>query len=285
VQIVFGNHDLVRVGELSGFTDETFAAARAEADAAYALSSLEPAFLARHPMVASAEELARDFACFEVKQRVLVTRLLKTRRARLAVAAEPDLLLVHAGLTVDELKYLEVMNRDAVEIAAALNHFVDERVAGWSAEGPLDLSPLHEGGSAKEGEARGILFHRPANPAIKRFDRASRRFDPRTLPRWVSQAIGHISDKKCRELLGDWADAAAPVFGPIRGLRLGDTSVSYRVGCEPRDALIFLDGGMNHVAPAAYQLFDLKTRQPFARAQVADVSCGQDKLGIRALRR
>lgn len=262
VQIVFGNHDLVRVGELSTFTDEAFEAARTLADAAYHQASLLPAFLSRYPMLASAEVIARDFACFDVRQRELVTRLLKKRRARLAVAAADDLLLVHAGLTREELTYLKVGHGNAHAIAAALNRFLDDRVAAWSGQGPLDLTPLHEQGSARDGEAKGMLFHRPANPAIKKVDRAGRRFDPRTLPRSITQVIGHINDKKCRELLGDWADAPQPVFGLIRGMHVGDQFVQYRVGCEDHDALIFLDGGMNHVPPEEYQLLDLELRQP-----------------------
>lgn len=264
VQIIFGNHDLVRVGELSGFTDQAFLAARAQADLAYQQPSHQAAFLARYPMLASAEVIARDFACFDVRQRELVTRLLKKRRARLAVAAADDLLLVHAGVTQEELTWLDVVNRDAHTVAAALNRFLDSRVAAWSGQGPLDLTPLHEAGSAKDGEAKGMLFHRPANPAIKKVDRASRRFDPHTLPRSITQVIGHINDKKCRELLGDWADSPQPVFGAIRGMRVSGNQVHYRVGCEDHDALIFLDGGMNHVAPEEYQLFDLELRQPLA---------------------
>lgn len=273
VQIVFGNHDLVRVGELAGFTDAGFQQARAEADAAYRDGDVDPALqtalLAKYPMIPKAEVLARDFSCFDVAQRTLVTRLLKEKRARLGFAAAADLLLVHAGLTTAELLWLNVPQRDAFTTAAALNQFVDDRVERWPGEGPLDLSPLHELGSAKDGEAKGILFHRGANPALKPVTRADRRYDPRTLPRWISQAIGHISDKKCRELLGDWAEPGAPVYGRIRGLQLDGENVRYRLGCEDGDALIYLDGGMNHVDPAAYELFDLRRRQPMSNRAIS----------------
>ena len=270
VQIIFGNHDLVRVGELSTFTDQEFRRARGLADAAYRLGDVDPALeaelLAKVPTLPKAEVLARDFACFEVAQRTLVTRLLKEKRVKLAVAPAADLLLVHAGVTTEELTWLGVPERDAFASAAALNRFLEVRVDRWSGDGPLDLAPLHEPGSAKDGEARGILFHRPANPAIKKVVRAERRFDPRTLPRAISQAIGHISDKKCRELLGPWAAPEPVTYGRLRGLKLTGDEVRYRLGCDERDALIFLDGGMNHVPPADYELFDLRLRQAISKA-------------------
>lgn len=270
VQILFGNHDLVRVGELASFTDDAFVAARAEADLAYRAgdpdAAREAALLAKHPMLPRAEVLARDFACFDVAQRTLVTRLLKEKRATLAFAPAADLLLVHAGVTAFELQFLDVDRRDAFTTAGAINRFLTDRVDRWSGEGPLDLSPLHEPGSAKDGEAKGMLFHRVSNPAVKPPTRAERRYDPRSLPRWFSQGIGHISDKKCRSLLGDWVQAPPdPVYGRLRGLKLDRETVTYRLGPEEGDALIFLDGGMNHCDPAAYELFDLRLRQSMSK--------------------
>lgn len=270
VQILFGNHDLVRVGELAGFSDAGFVAARAEADAAYRGGdpdpTLEAALLAKYPVLPRAEVLARDFSCFDTAQRALVTRLLKDKRARFAVAAAADLLLIHAGVTTTELKLIGVDRLDAFGTAAALNRYLDERVERWSGEGPLDLAPLHEPGSAKDGEARGILFHRPVNPAVKAPGKSDRRYDPRTLPRWISQGIGHISDKKCRALLGDWVvPPGPPVYGKLRGLKLDGDAVTYRLGPEDGDALIFLDGGMNHCDPADYALFDLRARQSMSK--------------------
>lgn len=259
VQIIVGNHDLVRVGELFGFTDSSYIEARASADEVL-LKTNDKAFLARYPVLASAAVISRDYSCFEERQRVLLTRLLKKRRVRLAVASAADLLLVHAGVTTDDLALLGVTQFNAVEIAAALNRFLDARVSHWKAEGPLDLAPLHELGSAKDGESRGILAHRPANPAIKKVDRANRRYDPRSLPSGLTQVIGHINDKKCRDLFGDWADSPTPVFGSLRGLQVRG-GLRYHLGCEEDDALLFLDGAMNQVDPVEYELLDLELRE------------------------
>ena len=258
VQIIVGNHDLVRVGELSSFTNETYAEARARADEALEAPQ-HASFLARYPMLASPAVISRDYSCFDVRQRALVTRLLKTRRVRLAVATAPDLLLVHAGVTTEDLALLGPSGTDATAIAVALNRFLDDRLARWKGGGPLELAPLHELGSAKTGEARGILAHRPANPAGRKVDRANRRFDPRTLPVGVTQVIGHINDKKCRELMGDWADSRTPVYGSLRGLSVGDRP-RYHLNCEEGDRLIFIDGAMHQVEPVEYELLDLEFR-------------------------
>ena len=260
VQILVGNHDLVRVGELFGFTDESFAEARALAAAA-----LQPqkhaAFLARYPMLASPAVISRDYSCFDVRQRALVTRLLKTRRLRLAFAPERDLLLVHAGVTTEDLEPLGPIGHDAPSIAAALNRFLDERVAKWKGDTALDLSPLHELGSASDGEARGILAHRPANPAAsKGVDLVGRRYDPRQLPSGITQVIGHINDKKCRELMGDWAKSKTPELGTLRGLEIGGRE-DYHLGCLDHDRLLFLDGAMHQAEAVEYELFDLELRQ------------------------
>ena len=259
VQILAGNHDLVRVGELVGFTDESFAEARALADAA-----LQPqkhaAFLTRYPMLASPAVISRDYSCFDVRQRALMTRLLRARRVRLAIAPERDLLLVHAGVTTEDLECLGPVGPDAPAIAEALNRFFDARVAMWKGEGALDLAPLHVLGSARDGEARGLLAHRPANPAAtKQVDRG-RRYDPRSIPAGVTQVIGHINDKKCRELMGPWAFTQIPELGSLRGLEVG-ARVEYHLGCRDEDRLLFLDGAMHQVAAVEYELFDLELRQ------------------------
>jgi hypothetical protein len=265
VQLLLGNHDLVRVGELSGFSDDDYAAARHEAERCGTTRQAHEAFTRAYPTLANPAVISRDFSCFEVKQRELLARLLKRRRARLALAPARDLLLVHAGVTQDELSQLQVSPHDAVVIAERLNRFLDERVSTWNGKSPLDLSPLHEHGSAKRGEGRGMLFHRPANPSLSReVSRAARRFDPRRLPWDITQVIGHSTDKKCRELLGDWADSPTPVLGAVRGLRLGAGRVEYRAHCEDGDQLVFLDGSMQHAAVNEYQLFDLELRQPLA---------------------
>ena len=259
VQILVGNHDLVRVGELSGFTDEAFLEAQALADKAEQPAQ-HAAFLARYPMLASPAVITRDYSCFDVRQRALVTRLLKSRRVRLALAPAPDFLLVHAGVTTEDLELLGPVGPGAPAIAAALNAFLDARVARWKGEGPLDLSPLHEPGSARDGEARGILAHRPANPDAKQVGRANRRYDPRLLPSGVTQAIGHINDKKARELLGSWAASKTPELGTLRGLEIGPRA-DYHLGCLDHDRLLFLDGAMHLVDAVEYELFDLELRQ------------------------
>ncbi|MDP2276147.1 MAG: transcriptional regulator [Archangium sp.] len=259
VKILVGNHDLVRVGELSGFTDATFSEARALADLAVQPQQ-QAALLARYPMLASPGVITRDYSCFSVRQRTLVTRLLKARRVKLALAPAPDLLLVHAGVTLADLEPLEPVALDALSIAELLNRFLEARVTKWRGEGALDLAPLHELGSARDGEARGILAHRPANPASKQVDRASRRYDPRSLPPGITQVIGHINDKKCRELMGPWAFTQIPELGCLRGLEIG-ARVEYHLGCRDEDRLLFLDGAMHRVAAVEYELFDLELRQ------------------------
>ena len=203
--IIAGNHDLARVCELSPFADDAaFEAAWALATAAYRRGQPDPEasqrFLERYPHVPDAECLARDFSCYSAEQQRLVTELLRTRRLRLA-HAHRGLLLVHAGVTEEDFALIGAPPGDAEAAAASLNAFFDQRVAQWS-EGPLDLTPLHQPGSATGGVARGVLFHRPAVPSAdpQFHGPPRRRFDPRRLPAAFPQAIGHIRDKKCREL-------------------------------------------------------------------------------------
>ncbi|MBL8912963.1 MAG: metallophosphoesterase [Archangium sp.] len=263
VVIIAGNHDLARVCELQPFvSDSDFEAAWALARAAYrdgdVDEALEAQFLEKYPHVPDAECIARDFSCFSVRQRELVTSLLKTKRLRLA-HEHAGLLLVHAGITNEETE-----DRHAKSLAASLNRFLDERVERWTS-GPLDLTPLHQPGSAAGGEARGIFFHRPAQPTSSNTHQFAgpprRRFDPRTLPSDFPQAIGHIRDKKARELLGTaWADATPARDGVIRSLSVEGENVRYRHGAHADARLYFLDCGMSHVAPESYELFDLDAR-------------------------
>ncbi|MFT3712169.1 MAG: transcriptional regulator [Archangium sp.] len=260
VQIIVGNHDLVRVGELSSFTDAQYVEARQLAEMAISPNRVAE-FKERYPMLASPAVISRDYSCFDTRQRSLVSRLLKKKRLRLAVAPSSDLLLVHAGVTTEDLEVFGPLPvYDAPTIAATLNNFLDARVAKWKGDGPLDLAPLHELGSAEGGEARGILAHRPANPELKKTDRAARRYDPRLLPSGVTQVIGHINDKKCRELMGSWAETPKHEFGVLRGLKLG-MKPKYHARCDDEDRLVFVDGAMNMVAPFEYELFDLELRQ------------------------
>lgn len=262
VQIIVGNHDLARVRELSGFSNAKYAEAQARADAGLDDPKLIASFQSKYPTLASPAVISRDYSCFDEQQRALVTRLLLSRRLRLAVAPSRGMLLVHAGVTVQDLEMLRpVPQHDAISIANALNAFLDAQVARWNGEGPLDLSPLDVPGSAANGEARGILVHRPANPQMTKIDpKERRRYDPRSLPENVIQVIGHINDAKCRKAFGTWVERKPAEPGVLRGLKV-TPQVKYHLGCDDDDRLVFADGAMHQVAPFEYELFDLDLRQ------------------------
>lgn len=278
VALIAGNHDLARVGELIGFDDATFAAAQEEADVAYRGGATDAAaegrLLERFPALATAETAARDLATFRTGQRALVMELLRAGRFLLGLAADHDLLLCHAGVTADDLLGIGApveRQRDARAVAGALNEALDAAVRGWDGRGPFAIPGLHQPGSAATGEARGMLLHRPGHPAVDRKSELydgppRRRFDPRWLPGGLTQAIGHIRDKKCRQLLGPWSDGTPPRDGPLRHLRVTGDAVRYARGLPADDdpgaaTILFLDGGMNFVAdPAKYELLDLGTR-------------------------
>ncbi|MDX2008844.1 MAG: metallophosphoesterase [Myxococcaceae bacterium] len=265
--ILLGNHDVSRVMELFGFSDEAFLEAHRAAREVYERNGDEAAFLARYPSVPDAECLARDYSCFAASQRVLVTELLRTRRLRLA-AHHRGLLLVHAGVTEDDFVSIGGPPADAAEAAASLNAFLDARLEAWT-DGPLDLAPLHHPGSAARGEGRGVLYHRPCDPTTQAQDKLDgpprRRFDPRRLPAAFPQAIGHIRDAKCRELMPGWGPATPAVDGPLRTLVVEGEVVRYQPGCAPNARLYLTDAGMLHAPPGAYQLLDLDSRQPLRR--------------------
>ncbi len=266
VIMLAGNHDLARVGELYPFADDAaFEAAWAMAMGAYQDGKPDPEasrrFVERYPHVPDAECLARDFSCYSAAQRELVTGLLRSGRLVLA-HAHAGLLLVHAGVTEEDFALVGAVPRDAQEAAASLNAFLRQRVQAWK-EGPLALTPLHQPGSLTGGVARGVLFHRPAVPSAdpQFHGPPRRRFDPRGLPAAFPQAIGHIRDKKCRELLGDWADAEPAEDGVLRALQIDGEQVRYARGTPADARLYFLDAGMNHGPAAGYQLFDLDRRE------------------------
>jgi hypothetical protein len=282
VTLLLGNHDLGRVGELAAFDDARFARARAEADAIYhdghADAEAEVRFLARYPELPSAELAARDMATFTAAQQTLVRRLLVTGRFLVASAPAPDLLLCHAGVTRDDLHAAGASPReqeDAHAIATALNNVLVQIVSAWDG-GVLSLGTLHRPGNARDGEGRGIFYHRPSHPAYGDPDLYDgpprRRFDPRWLPLGLTQAIGHIRDHKCRSLLHEWAAPEPAEDGPLRYLRTDGTHVTYRRGV-PREratsaaTLLFLDGGMLHTSPENYELLDLQTRAPADRTR------------------
>jgi hypothetical protein len=261
VVLLAGNHDLARVCELWPFTtDEAFATAQAKALHVYSSEPQRQAeFIKEFPFLPDAECIARDFSCFSMAQRLLVEHLIRSRRFRLAHASG-NLLLVHAGVTIDDFALLGAAPSDAQSAARVLNDFFDHRVAQWT-EGPLNLAPLHQPGTAATGFARGILYHRPAQPQDEpQFTGPPRRrFDPRRLPPFP-QAIGHTRDGKMRELLKEWADNEQAADGPLRSLCIDGQTVRYRRGVMKDARLYFLDGGMNHTSTECYELFDLDAR-------------------------
>jgi hypothetical protein len=269
VTLILGNHDLARVTELAGFDQSTYERARQDADRAYNLGHriepLQAAFLAHWPQFADSELVARDYSSFSVRQRGLVTMLLRSGRFRLAKSINERTLLVHAGVTKEDLDLIGAPHASAPKIADALNWFLDVAVKKWSS-GALNLMPLHKPGSQATGEARGILSHRPAHPSLttpaQREGPPRRRFDPRDLPEGLTQVIGHIRDGKCRETLGEWADQSPAADGPIRQLTVDGSNVRYARGCSKDAALLFIDGGMSHANVADYQLLDLELLQP-----------------------
>lgn len=264
VTLLLGNHDLARVCELEPFSDDTFAQAHAHAIEVRTSGVGEQALLERYPSVPDAECLARDYACFTEAQRELVTTLLRSRRFRLA-AHHRDLLLVHAGVTIEDFASIGHLSTTAQAAADALNAALDRAVEHWS-RGSFNLTPLHLAGSAATGEGRGILYHRPCDPRWQPPERLSgpprRRFDPRRLPSQFPQAVGHIRDGKCFELMPEWSELPAAADGPIRSLRIDGERVRYLNHAHHDARLFFVDGGMFHTAPERYELFDLDTRKP-----------------------
>ncbi len=275
VVILAGNHDLARVGELAGFDDAAFAAVQKEADAVYDLTGAdredaEKAFLAKHPNVPTAECIARDFSNFRVAQRELVHALLASGRMRAAYAAAGDLLMSHAGVTVDAAT--PAHGRDAASIAASLQARLASAFAGYAKHDAATGLPFavpslpHRPGDAEHGEGDGIFYHRPAKPNADG-TRQPRRFDPRRLPPGITQVVGHIGDPKCRTLLTPaWTDDASPRHGVLRHLITDGAAVHYAHGtpsttpAAAEAAMIFVDGGMAKAEPDAYELLDLDTR-------------------------
>lgn len=279
--LVAGNHDMVRVGELARFDDESFQGARAEALRIYRDGRTDPdgeaAFLARHPDVPTAETVARDFSSFRVRQRDMVLAALRAKRMRLAHAFAKDLLLLHAGVTVDDLDALGLSARehaDAFAIAAAMDAAVERALAGWDGT-PMTVDRVHVPGNARDGEGRGILYQRAGDPERedpKLYEGPPRRrFDPRRLPRGLTQAIGHIRDRKSRSLLGRWAPPGEPADGVLRHLRTDGRDVHYAIGTPEAigaggDALVlYTDVGMLRTPPSSHPLLDLETRRAAVR--------------------
>ncbi len=271
VIILAGNHDLGRVGEMADFTDASFAQAQAEADRLYDGEDTDEArereFLARYPQVPTVELVSRDFGNFREVQRTWVTHLLRERRLRVAYAAGPDLLVLHAGVTREDLGTVgisEDRHTDAFAVADALNRALDAAVASWTG-GRFVIPGLHHPGRADYGEGRGIFYHRPSlrpDEAERTRVTPRRRFDPRRLPLGLTQVLGHTRDKRSRELLclpGEVRD------GVLRHLVTDGNQLAYAHGPPTRTSpgeavLIFTDGGMRECPIEAYELLDLDTR-------------------------
>jgi hypothetical protein len=276
VTILVGNHDLARIGELAPFDDATFAEARLEALALRRIPLHQPgraqrrhAFLRAFPSLPSVGMAVRDLSTFEARQRVLVEALLRAGRLRAAHAAADDFLLIHAGVTPEDLARIDYGGglADAPAIAAAIGRTFAESIEGWDGEEPWSFAPLYRTGSYAAGESRGIFVQRPADPAVGELPLFEgpprRRFDPRGLTPGLTQATGHIRDQKCLDLMPVWSDDGPPVDGPLRHLWTDGRRVRYRRGTRVDEAgavLLFTDGGMNHASPADYELLDLDTR-------------------------
>ena len=271
--LLLGNHDLGRVGELADFTDARFAAAQAEADVLYRGGDPDAArerdFLARYPEVPTVELIARDFGTFREEQRTWVEFLLRARRFRVAHAASEHLLVLHAGVTREDLNELgvpEPRQAHAPAAAEALNRALDSAVDAWK-RGPFCIPGLHHPGNAVYGEGRGIFYQRPSRrPEDAALQAATprRRFDPHRLPSGLIQVVGHTRDKRSRELLA--ATHEAPRDGVLRHLITDGTQLHYGVGAprpigEREAAVIFTDGGMRESPLELFELLDLETRE------------------------
>ena len=180
------------------------------------------------------------------------------------MAASEGLLLCHAGVTSGDLRAVglpEAAHADARRVAEALNTALDAAVDALPPrEARLAIQGLHQPGDARRGEGRGIFYHRPSVPRPGNADLFAgpprRRFDPRELPLGLTQAIGHIGDAKCRELLGSWATPGPSSPGPLRHLRTDGSLVRYARGvpgaAEAGAAtLLFVDGSMARADPGS----------------------------------
>jgi len=283
VVLLAGNHDLARVGELASYDDESFAAAYREARAIYdGKDSVDPRgdaeFKARHPELPTALVVARDYMGFSVAQRELVTDLLRNGRFRLALGFGQRVLVTHAGVARSDLELLGLSTDamgDAASVADALDRALRRAVTSWDGRGRLEIPGLHTTGRAATGEGGGILYHRPCHPEHAGDERdhgpLRRRFDPRTIPEGLVQVIGHIRDRKCRDLLGEWsadrsAGDPAREEGELRHLLTDGESAHYMRGQLPSSfpgaAIVFSDGGMADADPSRYELLDLRSLRP-----------------------
>ncbi len=273
VVILAGNHDLARVGELFGLSDEAFAALQVLSDRHYlggAGRDDEEAFFRACAFLPSTEIVSRDVSTYRHSQQRLVTRLLKTKRLRLA-HAQDGLLFTHAGITRRALWRLGLKERVGADVVAgALNAALDAAVVTCLTgrhRRPLAVPGLHRPADGiSEGD--GVLYHRPLFVENDQW-LEPRRFDPRKLPRGLWQVVGHVRDKRLVSSLGPWSVPTTHKDGVLRHLIVIDEHVSYRHGPPPPrsdvppDAavMIFIDGAMNLCAPDTYELLDASSAQ------------------------
>jgi hypothetical protein len=276
VTLVFGNHDAARVMELATVTDERFREAAIAARPIVALprddrAAAEAVFTRTFPEIATPGYAARDYSAFTVEQRALVQRLLLADRFVLATTARLrgiPVLLTHAGVTTRELALLALPDPAPGSLAEALNAHLRAAIArvadDWRAGGTaaLSLEPLHLAGAGGE-EGGGLLYHRPSDRGRPGADlaweygpRGQRRYDPRTLPRGLTQVIGHTGHHKACQEMPRWSADSDGKRGGLRTLQVtADNAVSYRRGIHggaPGDAIVHLiDPEMHHVATAA----------------------------------
>lgn len=286
VTLLAGNHDLSRVGELAAFSAAEFDAASSTARELYRLdppdAEREAAFFARFPALPSIELAARDLSTFRPEQRTMVRALLERDRFRLA-AEFSGALLCHAGVTSEHLTAIGVpkdAQANARHVSEALNASLHRAVKLWEQDptSPFEVPHLHRSGSHATGEGGGILFHRPARPSNAEShkgvpDLFSRRYDPRRIPRGMTQITGHVRDAKSRSLLGAWAMDGAGPDGQLRSLTIRGDDVEYRKGVPKPEpgltAMLFTDGAMAQTPPTQYQVLDLNTLQPLPNVRNA----------------
>jgi len=282
VLLCAGNHDLARVGEHASLDDEAFARIRAEADAAYVDGrsdrTLERTFLQRAPMFPSVEVASRDLSTFSAAQRDWVGHLLSARRLRLAHALGPSLLASHAGITLDELSAIGVapaLAADAPRLARALNLALDTAWALRRPQRALHIPGLYRAGSAAGREGAGMVYHRAmlSGGALGDVGGSTprRRYPPARLPAGLTQVIGHVRDKKSRELFG--LPTAHARDGVLRQLTVTGHRVDYSHGTRgiagaDEAVVLHIDGGMRSCPAAEYQLLDVDRLEPWEPARL-----------------
>ncbi len=270
VRILAGNHDLVRVQELHAVSDDEFRAIRS--------GELSDGDLANHhPTIPTRSCCQRDFSAFTTEQRELVQRLLLEGRFDLALHGEIDgasCLLTHAGITRRELRILDAeYERDVRALAARMNEAfagaIDAVRSRWEAGEtvPLDLAPLHRTGHSGV-ESGGCLAHRPANPERPGADHEwefhaefPRRFDPRFMPKGVTQVVGHTQHRKLKKELRPWVDPRTHDVEHRLRTVVVDQGVRYVPGvvtAEAHEASLVCTDFALHQAPATVELLEMR---------------------------